>query len=309
MAESKNVPEAVEKHLDSRIKIAWLLPTFAIAAIIFLLGMAAFIALPAGEPSAIIPSMTNGLVIMAAVIFLELIIVVPSLLLMELRYRAFTYAFEPDGLVIRNGIITREKIVLPYERIQEIKVGRSLAERMLSLSTLCVDTASQAGTDKTGCSVVLPGITYTNRRTLVEDIIMSRIMHRKAGAGLEGLVIPHDYETESFMLQELHRIHELLEKKSVSKATKEEAQKKMASIERILERRRKEEEPAPENDEKGTETASYPETQTGQDTEELQFRTKHPLENDDDAPSGSAGRRPRRRSPSGTAGHRSSRPK
>ena len=234
MAQPKKEPEAVERHLDGRIKLVWLLPTFPLALLVLLLGIGALIILPFGEPAAIMPSINLGTFIILAIIAIEFVVIFPSWSMVKLRYDRFTYSFEPDGLVIRSGIFAREKIVLPYERIQEIRVERSLVEQMLSLSTLCIDTASQTANAGAKCSAVLPGITYTNRRTLVEDIIMSRIMHRRAGAGLEGLVIPHDYESEAFMLQELHTIHEMLEEKTASKEMKEEVEEKIAAIEKII---------------------------------------------------------------------------
>lgn len=199
--------QTVERQLDSRVKIAWLLPVYAFALILLLLALVAWLLMPTNARSTIVPTASNGETILAILILAELLVLLPSHLWMQIKYMAFTYSFGTNELIIRDGIVTRQRIVVPYERIQRVSTERTLRDRMLSLATLRIETAAR---DALQFSATLPGIAYVQRDALIAEI-MGHVMRRRSGSGLEAHK-DNDLENVGEVLQELRGIHDLLER-------------------------------------------------------------------------------------------------
>jgi putative membrane protein len=57
-----------------------------------------------------------------------------------------TYEVKPDELVVRDGVLNRKTHIVPYRRVQQIDVRRSLIMQLFGLAELRIETAgSQAG--------------------------------------------------------------------------------------------------------------------------------------------------------------------
>jgi putative membrane protein len=74
-------------------------------------------------------------------IALVLIIV---LVIAFLIYRKFFFYVEEDKFVIEKGLLSKEKITIPFERIQSVHIHQNLIQRMLSVVGLKIDTAGSA---------------------------------------------------------------------------------------------------------------------------------------------------------------------
>ena len=62
-----------------------------------------------------------------------------------LQYWFFRFRLDDDRILIRQGVLKRTATDLPYERIQGILVNRSLAERLLGLVTVALETPGSFG--------------------------------------------------------------------------------------------------------------------------------------------------------------------
>ena len=218
---------AAGRRLDGRVKIAWLLPIYVFALIVLLIGIAALLALPWGERSFLLPSLTNGAFVPLSVILIELLVLVPSLIWAQFRYNAFTYMLEESELVIKDGIINRQTIVVPYERVQQIYTERTLRDRILSLATLRLETAAQ---DTSIITAVLPGIAYEERDALVEEI-MSHVTRHRGGMGEQA---GGGEQYENAVLKELKNIHGLLQEQATSEPGNEKIKQTLAAINDIV---------------------------------------------------------------------------
>ena len=58
-----------------------------------------------------------------------------------LQYWFFRFRIEDDRILIRQGVLKKTALELPFDRIQGINVERSLVNRMLGLVTISLDTA------------------------------------------------------------------------------------------------------------------------------------------------------------------------
>ena len=64
-----------------------------------------------------------------------------------LRYWFFRFRIEEDRIRIRQGILEKTSVDLPFDRIQGINVERRPVDRLLGLVTVSLDTAGSASTE------------------------------------------------------------------------------------------------------------------------------------------------------------------
>ncbi|GDX78804.1 membrane protein [Deltaproteobacteria bacterium] len=70
-----------------------------------------------------------------------------------LQFRAFRYAIRPHDLVVEQGVIFRQTICVPRDRIQHVDTRQGWIERALALSRLLVYTGAGLSADGS-----LPGL-------------------------------------------------------------------------------------------------------------------------------------------------------
>src|SRR4029453_8946834 len=61
--------------------------------------------------------------------------------LVPLRRRVLGYQLAPTAFVTRDGLLTRRLVVVPYGRIQSVRIRQGPLQRLLRLATVHVDTA------------------------------------------------------------------------------------------------------------------------------------------------------------------------
>lgn len=60
-------------------------------------------------------------------------------------YRSnFGYSLEDDGFHLEGGVILKFNKTIPYKRIQNVRIHRSLVDRMLGISVLDAETAGES---------------------------------------------------------------------------------------------------------------------------------------------------------------------
>jgi len=62
-------------------------------------------------------------------------------------YRRFEYEFTADTLDIRSGVISRREREIPYQRIQNVDVSRSVLQRAIGVAAVDLETAGGADTE------------------------------------------------------------------------------------------------------------------------------------------------------------------
>ncbi len=61
-----------------------------------------------------------------------------------LHYRKFTFYVEEESFIIEKGLIRRDKITVPFDRIQSVHINQNLIQRILRVVGLKIDTAGSA---------------------------------------------------------------------------------------------------------------------------------------------------------------------
>ena len=59
----------------------------------------------------------------------------------------FTFQITPDSLIIRKGILERERVTVAFERIQMVNLEQSIWQRLFGVMSVKVDTAGTAGAE------------------------------------------------------------------------------------------------------------------------------------------------------------------
>jgi len=120
---------------------------------------------------------------------------------LHMHYLNFTYEIGDKELIVREGVLTRKTTVIPFGRIQDITSERTLAERMLGLATIEIETA---GSSKLASSMMIPGI--ANKDALISEI-MGMVQKIRSTNGTDAEV--HHVSSEKLLAEILHEIRGL----------------------------------------------------------------------------------------------------
>ena len=90
-----------------------------------------------------------------SVLLLSILILIPYLLYIEVKYRRFRYSLGDKEIMIKKGIINISEVVVPYERIQNINSEIDLVSNILGIATIKIETA---GSKVDESEIELPGI-------------------------------------------------------------------------------------------------------------------------------------------------------
>jgi uncharacterized membrane protein YdbT with pleckstrin-like domain len=161
-------------RLGPKIKIAWLAPSAAAIAVIWLILSAGIVGLSAQEKYFGIDKEFMPIALLFALVAS---LGIPVYAFIHLSYINFTYELAETELIIRQGILTRKTIVIPYVRIQNINSERTVLERLLGLATLAIETA---GTNVGESEALLPGI--SNRYELINHILALAAEAKQTGS-------------------------------------------------------------------------------------------------------------------------------
>jgi len=82
----------------------------------------------------------------------------------------FRYQLDDEELIIEKGVIAKSQDSIPYDRVQNIGIERSLLARILGISVVYVQTAG-SHIDTARSEGTLPGILKSNAKQLREEII------------------------------------------------------------------------------------------------------------------------------------------
>ena len=91
-----------------------------------------------------------------------------SYLISYLRFYFYKYSLSENGFQKEYGIISKKYVTIPYNKIQNIDINRTLVSRILGLSELQIQTAG-AGASSIG-EGSLPGITHATALELRDKL-------------------------------------------------------------------------------------------------------------------------------------------
>jgi len=84
----------------------------------------------------------------------------------RLTYRFFLYEISDNELRVESGVVTKNYVTIPYNRIQNVNIYRDIISRIFGLSTLYIQTAGTGGVE-----AVLPGLLREDAEVLRAELL------------------------------------------------------------------------------------------------------------------------------------------
>lgn len=113
-----------------------------------------------------------------------LVIVTSALLIFfwiwaKLTYHFYRYELRQDGFRKELGVISKKYVTIPYDRIQNVDIHRSILARILGLSDLRVQTAGSSGA--AGAESRLPGLSREVAEQLRDELVRRARQYKSQG--------------------------------------------------------------------------------------------------------------------------------
>lgn len=103
------------------------------------------------------------------IIWIGLAVIIGLILLWSfLAVLCWKFEIDDDKVHIARGVLNRRYTKIPYARIQNVEITRSLFDRLLGLSTLHIHTADSAASFREGR---IPGLNRREATGLAEEIL------------------------------------------------------------------------------------------------------------------------------------------
>lgn len=190
-------------HLDPGVRIYWSVGVIAAGLVLWVILM-----LVAGFTMESILGVDKG---MFPLFFFTLIVLIllPYLVWIELNYHNYTYQFRKKRLVIRKGVLNKERTVIPYSQIQNVNINRNVLQRALGVATVKIETA---GTNPWESEGVIDGIGDYHSFVQHTMELVERSRH-KEDEKKEEIPPQEEEDTEIFYLKQI--LVQLIELKKV----------------------------------------------------------------------------------------------
>ena len=189
-------------HLDPGVRIYWSIGVIAAGLIVWVILM-----LVAGFTMDNLFGVDKG---MFPLFFFTIIVVMllPYLVWTELNYHNYTYQFRKKRLVIRKGVLNKERTVIPYIQIQNININRNVLQRALGIATIKIETA---GTNPWESEGIIDGIGDYHSFVQHAMELVERSRHKTVPK--EEKKEKHEEDTDIFYLKQI--LVQLIELKKV----------------------------------------------------------------------------------------------
>ncbi|KZN25849.1 hypothetical protein A4G99_05395 [Haladaptatus sp. R4] len=102
-----------------------------------------------------------------------LCMLVVALLVTPIRYRAWRFAVDEDGVTIEHGVLRRRETYVPIDRIQHIDINRGVLEQAAGLASIMIHTAGSRRSN-----LLLPGLRPQRASKLRSRILSLREENR-----------------------------------------------------------------------------------------------------------------------------------
>lgn len=100
---------------------------------------------------------------------------------------AYSFAFTPDYIVTKKGVIAKTETHVPYRSVQDVTVSQGVFERMLGIATVVIENAATqqiAGNRAISSAIVIPGQPLSRAAELSDAIKAVALTKTSAHTGL-----------------------------------------------------------------------------------------------------------------------------
>jgi membrane protein YdbS with pleckstrin-like domain len=114
-------------------------------------------------------------------ILIFLIYLIALYITASIVYDNFYFSIDETGFQKEHGVIHKHYVSIPYQQIQNVNITRSLLDRVLGLSRICIETAGSsgaarrhvAGGSRSKAEAHLPGMTIPEAKK-IHDLLLEK---------------------------------------------------------------------------------------------------------------------------------------
>ncbi len=130
------IMEGQIRHISKNVKFLWILNVSIVGLIVWIIF--SIIAIHS-FPEVFLGIHKN----LYPIIFLILYLLIIGLywIWLGIVYENITYYLTDDEIVIKSGVFKVDRIVIPFDKIQNVNITRSVLERLLNIATIKIETA------------------------------------------------------------------------------------------------------------------------------------------------------------------------
>ena len=99
-----------------------------------------------------------------------------------LRYYFFTFHINADELIINEGFLFKQRKSVPIDRIQSININQNVLQRLLSISSLEIETAGSSGKE-----IEIPALEFVFAKALKDTLKSKSTAVNEASLGTDDL--------------------------------------------------------------------------------------------------------------------------
>jgi len=107
------------------------------------------------------------------------VVLIISYIWAKLSYENYHYELADLGFKKESGVIYKQYVTIPYDRIQNVDIHRGILARILDLSDLQIQTAGLSGTFRSEGQ--LPGLSRADAEQLRNELIQRARQSRNQG--------------------------------------------------------------------------------------------------------------------------------
>jgi len=107
--------------------------------------------------------------ILASLVLALITLVIIFYVWARLTYHFYRYELKNNEFRKELGVIRKRYVSIPYDRVQNVNISRTLLARLLGISAIQIETAGKSGS--TGAEGNLPGLSIEDAEKLRSEII------------------------------------------------------------------------------------------------------------------------------------------
>jgi len=122
----------------------------------------------------------SGKILFTFIILYVIVAIILSEIYARMAYARWFYEFDKEGLKLERGIIWKKYSNIPYGRIQNIDINRGIIARLLSFSTVSIQTAGYSHPSRRRAEGYIPAVGM-KEADKIRNFVMKKIRGNRQG--------------------------------------------------------------------------------------------------------------------------------
>jgi len=125
--------------------------------------------------TSLVPNIYTGSVgeVIGLAFIIGIVILAITIITGWLEYTHYTITLNEQGVKVKRGILSEEEIGIPYRRVKEVRIKRSIIDQIIGVSSVIVTILGEDGSEPLSkeSSFFLPALTKDIAEKIQEEIL------------------------------------------------------------------------------------------------------------------------------------------